>query len=659
MWSFYLDTDSSLVFAAGNIDSTTVSSVRSPAGIFKANGSWVHMALTIESSSGLYPAIISESIPTKVTIFINGESIVSGEVVFPGVNESELATSTMYFGINLSGWRLCELRLWAEIRSSTEIQNKMETYLPHASKRQRLQFNIKGDKRLFRSTSAPVSSGQGVFLKSPMGPDESKPKILLSPSGIGGVNDAHVAGGALAARKARQSMAVGQQRAPPPIPASPPTDVTSSTTLTSPGLPPSPPPPPPPLPPSRPPPPPPNAILHATRIGSLGDIDISLKDMMRCLRRRPIPLSAHLDTLVVVQKRSESARVLSAVTIKHPSAEKMGMVKKSSLPIPSESAISSPSLPIIAILSEDLKMLYVFDTQSGKKVQQQAMPFPLVFWSFTDSTSIHLVTSHAVFQWKISLTAPATPPEKLFDRQDISSPTRWAERKVSEIQASMRYVLLSTSPRVTESGQPLTQEESDKGTIVTLFLPEIKKVVSFRALLSCVIQIDRSERNEILAILHDESAYLNLALVPLSRIISWASQVDLCASQIIVDILSEISDIQSVLVCSAALNNYQGIQNASMLVCSVYISSSHGIVHILLKSGHYFAFTVDVRSDDNSIVVLPCEKLTGKNPQLFSGADTYILAAGLFNSVNTSQDVKSWMTIITNDGALESILSMI
>lgn len=652
MWSFYVDVDSSLVFVVGNVENASPSCVRSPAGVFKACGTWIHVSLTMEASSGSYPTLLSESFATKIQILVNGEPIASGEVMFPGITESDLKTTTMYVGMNLSGWRFCELRLWADIRSTSEIQNNLENYLPHASKRKRLQFNIKGDKRLFRSVAVTTSAEAGAFLKSP----------LSSMTGLSasGSSDIPVAGGALAARKARQSMAVSQ-RAPPPIPTLPPMDTSDSASLSSPpGLPSHLPPPPP----SKPPPPPPNNVLHTTRIGSLEGLDITLKDMMRCLRRRPLPLIAFRDTFIVVQKRTESSRVLGAISIKYPSTENPGGVKRSSLQISSESAISSPSLPVIAILSEDLKMIYVLDTQSRKRILQQAMPFPLVFWSFTDASTIHLVTSHAFFQWKIaSPGAPsATPPEKLFDRQDIASPTRWTERKVSDVQTNSRCAILSTSPRITEAGLPMAQEESDSGAIVTLYVAEIKKCVSVRALSSSFLKFGQDGNREALAFIYvDESSSIDLMVIPFEGFMSWVLENELSTVQDATRILAEVKGSKNMSLCPASLNAIQSSpRNINVLVSPVYIFYSSSILQVLLRSGLYFAFSISIIDDSNEFVsITKCKKLTEKSANVFSDPELYILSAGLFHSNDSTVELKSWISILTNDGTIDSVLTIL
>lgn len=119
---------------------------------------WTHIAVTIESGEQS-----SQGSTTTVSIYVNGQRLAKGVLAVPVWPETEIESSTLYLVPNLAGWRVSELRLWADCRSQSDLEAHKENYLSLASKRKRMQFRIKGSKKLFSALKAitigdPVAS---------------------------------------------------------------------------------------------------------------------------------------------------------------------------------------------------------------------------------------------------------------------------------------------------------------------------------------------------------------------------------------------------------------------------------------------------------------------------------------------------------------------
>lgn len=106
--------------------------------------SWTHVAVTVDSSKG------QGSVTASVSIFLNGSRVCKGQLHVPDIPEPNITVSTLYAGLNLPyGWRITELRIWADLRSSTELEDQRENFLALASKRKRQQLRVRGTKELF------------------------------------------------------------------------------------------------------------------------------------------------------------------------------------------------------------------------------------------------------------------------------------------------------------------------------------------------------------------------------------------------------------------------------------------------------------------------------------------------------------------------------
>jgi hypothetical protein len=129
--------------------------------------SFYHFVMTIDSSNspcscqsttsdgkkieGEAEFVLSYSQPIRVIVHVDGEKILDAStIILREVKESELVRSNVLFlpNWNLS-YRFTELRIWSEIRSTQELNDYKENYLMLAEKRQRLQMQLKGTRKLF------------------------------------------------------------------------------------------------------------------------------------------------------------------------------------------------------------------------------------------------------------------------------------------------------------------------------------------------------------------------------------------------------------------------------------------------------------------------------------------------------------------------------
>jgi hypothetical protein len=117
--------------------------------------------------------------------------------------------------------------------------------------------------------------------------------------------------------------------------------------------------------------------------------------------------------------------------------------------IQAESVIMSPVQTSKVVAMYARGVLAVFDIATKRKVAEQKMAAPLVYWAWLDAQSIVLVLSNAVYKWTIAFEEGVTtaPPTKLFDRADIdrADPNQWSQRRVLQFgqsqDAQWAYVL--------------------------------------------------------------------------------------------------------------------------------------------------------------------------------------------------------------------------
>lgn len=118
---------------------------------------WTHIALTIDSSKSNVSNVdgMLSSSPVRISLTVQGETLET-KMTPPTVMESYLSSqldgNMLHIGPNLcAGWRITELRMWADVRTIDDLESQRENYLVLATKRKRLQLRIKGTKKLFGS----------------------------------------------------------------------------------------------------------------------------------------------------------------------------------------------------------------------------------------------------------------------------------------------------------------------------------------------------------------------------------------------------------------------------------------------------------------------------------------------------------------------------
>lgn len=108
---------------------------------------WNHVALVIDA--GEFDDLAAAPSSAHVFMYVNGALLVDKIISIPSYQEDELEKTLLLVCPDMIGWRMTELRLWSCARSASDIENHRDNYLSLASKRKRLQFRIKGGKKLF------------------------------------------------------------------------------------------------------------------------------------------------------------------------------------------------------------------------------------------------------------------------------------------------------------------------------------------------------------------------------------------------------------------------------------------------------------------------------------------------------------------------------
>lgn len=157
IWMFSVAADGALCFQFGSDEKNSLKTPPNevnmgPIGDISVSV-WTHVAVVVDTSQA-----IGGSTAT-VSLLVNGNRSAKGTLHYSTVAETDLAVSTLYFGSNLSGWRLTEIRVWADNRPVIEIEGQRDNYLPLASKRKRMQFRIKGSKKLFGPPPSSLEIG--------------------------------------------------------------------------------------------------------------------------------------------------------------------------------------------------------------------------------------------------------------------------------------------------------------------------------------------------------------------------------------------------------------------------------------------------------------------------------------------------------------------
>jgi len=87
-------------------------------------------------------------------------------------------------------------------------------------------------------------------------------------------------------------------------------------------------------------------------------------------------------------------------------------------PIQAEAAVMNPSQNILALRSGTTVQIFNLDAKA--KVKSHTMPEPLVFWKWTSSENLAMVTASSVYHWALAGDAQ---PAKMFDRHATLGPS--------------------------------------------------------------------------------------------------------------------------------------------------------------------------------------------------------------------------------------------
>lgn len=477
VWSLDVNSMGSLIFSCGKQRVATEEGAVNMGPTADVPVSlWTHVAVIIDSHEN----------SSAISMFINGANIVKGAVDLPSFSEDDLTFTTWYLFPDLSGWRVTEVRLWSDARSSVDIENCKDNYLPLASKRKRLQFRIKGSKKLFGPlpnfavTYDPMSGAQAgsggnannscttasrkelsSSLPAPLAGGRTKKALAAPPASGGGLlKPPSSTSGVLQPPKrsslptdALASITSAATASTPPstdysflsdsktaAPGSPSAESfrtgTSSTegVAASGGL-------------LRPP-----ATKRPQRRSSLAThtLPSSLSQLSTSALTDRISSSATPDTISFGSIASIEITVSDVAKcirrrLLSSSQQIMGFVTSARVPpVENEVVLCKADKTALKLIRKSLciscesvimspsasllayysnKNILVIDVNTENKVVEQIMSIPLVFWCFESETKIIFVTHQFVYSW--SAVAAGAPPSKLFARIDIADAARF------------------------------------------------------------------------------------------------------------------------------------------------------------------------------------------------------------------------------------------
>jgi hypothetical protein len=194
IWTFGIDREGAVLFHPGENAGSLggAEDVKSPPATVELS-KWNHLAFVLECKGKI-------GAQGSVVLYLNGREIASGNVKFPALPESRLKETLLFFGPNLRGHALTELRIWALSRSADDLYDNRESYLKLAEKRKRLAFKIKA-----QGTDSPVA-------------DAPKPGPVLGAEGSGLLGSG-LPGAAPGGGRRRRTMMPDQAGSPTEVPA--------------------------------------------------------------------------------------------------------------------------------------------------------------------------------------------------------------------------------------------------------------------------------------------------------------------------------------------------------------------------------------------------------------------------------------------------------
>lgn len=360
IWTLYISGDGRLCF---HFDKLAVVEVSSEIGSINMGPTtdmdvalWSHVALVLDSSESCDDS--PEDAETEVSLLINGTLRRREIVATPQYTEAELRSTVLLICPDLWGWRFTELRLWSCARSAEDIENYRENYLSLASKRKRLQYRIKGGKKLFGPLSLPTIGQPGVLT-------EGRTGSLETDATTGGVG----------ARPNQVRSHIKQKAVIPPSPS----NARSATKQKSFAF---------------------EAFTQTTEVaiqprsvGILSTLDVSHADIVdgKSLSRPHGSADA-----IVVCKGGE----IVVATI---SADALFQTVKYKLS--AESALLCPrkDVKIMALYSK--KNLSIYNISNRKKLVEQPISSDLIFWKYASIDTLVLVTPKVIYNWTVNSDA--------------------------------------------------------------------------------------------------------------------------------------------------------------------------------------------------------------------------------------------------------------
>ena len=360
IWTLYISKDGKLCFQFDKIPNFEVSSDAGSINLGPTSdvdfALWNHVALVLDSDCGDSTA----EVETEIRLFINGSMKGRGRTTPPLYSEPEIISTMLLFCPDLWGWRFTELRLWACARSADEIDNFRENYLSLASKRKRLQYRVKGGKKLFGPLVLPQIGEPGGLVEKNTTIDAaencmpSNQSTLKESSGISSQQKIVFQSSPFKINSSSRSATTARSK---------PSDFGNSASI--------------------------DIDIIVKPVGSLAGLDISLDDLTG---RQNITHPHDFADSIVICKNGEIIVVtvtaeLSLNTVRYK--------------LVAESAILCPRIDVKIIALYSQKKLCVYNVDTRKKIVEQPISANLLFWKYISLNTVILVTPKVIYTWEV------------------------------------------------------------------------------------------------------------------------------------------------------------------------------------------------------------------------------------------------------------------
>jgi hypothetical protein len=172
LWSLHVERDGAVCFTLAGAEQALRSAAGAVPTTRAADGAsltWTHVALILDSSKALATISAGKCSQAAVSavLVVKGDSTAAKLTPAP-VPVAALDSTALLVGPGLAaGWKLTELRVWADARSASDLESQRDNCLVMAMKRKRLQLRVKGTKKLFtpyREIEVPDTAAQAIVL---------------------------------------------------------------------------------------------------------------------------------------------------------------------------------------------------------------------------------------------------------------------------------------------------------------------------------------------------------------------------------------------------------------------------------------------------------------------------------------------------------------